>query len=201
VFRNASPSAQAAHDSRPSPGSYCSCSAQVVLPAVRQLADHHKTIHKSDRLANRRCGPAKREGMSRLIDLIATAEGEEITTKKTFRYQNPGFIHIDIKYLPQMSDEPSRHYLFVALDRLTRLVFKHIYDDMTDVSSVDFLRRLKSASPIKISKIVTENGSQFTNRSTIKDNNRAISMLSTSPAQPCLPSIGWHLRAIRKLTV
>jgi hypothetical protein len=32
----------------------------------------------------------------------------------------PGFIHIDIKYLPQMPDETARRYLFVAIDRATR---------------------------------------------------------------------------------
>jgi transposase InsO family protein len=40
----------------------------------------------------------------------------------------------------------------------------HIYADMTEKSSVDFLRRLKLASPIRISKILTDNGSQFTDR-------------------------------------
>jgi hypothetical protein len=76
----------------------------------------------------------KREGMSRLTDLIATAEGEKITPKKTFKDYEPGFIHVDIKYLPQMQDEMSRRYLFVAIDRATRWVFMHIYDDMTDAS-------------------------------------------------------------------
>jgi hypothetical protein len=56
----------------------------------------------------------------------------------------------------------------VAIDRATRWVFKHIYGDMTDTSSVDFLRRLKQASPIKISKILTDNGSQFIDRFTTK---------------------------------
>jgi transposase InsO family protein len=36
----------------------------------------------------------------------------------------------------------------------------------TEASSVDFLRRLKLASPIKIVKILTDNGSQFTDRFT-----------------------------------
>jgi len=45
----------------------------------------------------------------------------------------------------------------------------HIYDDMTQASSVDFLRRLKLASPIKISKILTDKGSQFTDRFATKD--------------------------------
>ena len=68
-----------------------------------------------------------------------------------------------------MPGETSRRYLFVAIDRATRWVFLHIYGDMTDKSSVDFLRRLKLASPIKIIKLLTDNGSQFTDRFTTKE--------------------------------
>jgi len=111
----------------------------------------------------------KREGMSRLEDIIPKSEGETLSSKKTFKDYEPGFVHIDIKYLPQMPDETSRRYLFVAIDRATRWVFLHIYGDMTDKSSVDFLRRLKIASPIKINKILTDNGSQFTDRFSRRD--------------------------------
>lgn len=111
----------------------------------------------------------KREGMSRLTDIIPKAEGETLPAKKTFKDYEPGFVHVDIKYLPQMPDETSRRYLFVAIDRATRWVFMHIYGDMSEASSVDFLRRLKQASPIKIAKILTDNGSQFTDRFTAKD--------------------------------
>jgi hypothetical protein len=45
----------------------------------------------------------------------------------------------------------------------------HIYSDMSDTSSVDVLRRLKLASPIKISKILTDNGSQFADRFATRD--------------------------------
>lgn len=111
----------------------------------------------------------KREGMSRLEDVIPKAEGETPSPKKTFKAYEPGFVHIDIKYLLQMPDESSRRYLFVAIDRATCWVFMHIYGDMTNDSSVDFFRRLKLASPIKISKILTDNGSQFTDRFSTKD--------------------------------
>lgn len=92
----------------------------------------------------------KREGMARLEDVIPKAEGDTISTKKTFKDYELGSVHVDIKYLPQMPDETSRRYLFVAIDRATRWVFLHIYGDMTDKSSVAFMRRLKLASPIKI---------------------------------------------------
>jgi hypothetical protein len=40
---------------------------------------------------------------------------------------------------------------------------------LSDKSSVDFLRRLKLASPIRIIKPLIDNGSQFTDRYTTKD--------------------------------
>jgi len=136
--------------------------------------------------------------MSRLVDVIPTAEGETIAPKKTFKDYEPCFIHIDIKYLPQMPDETSRRYLFVAIDRAPRWVLMRIYGAMTEASSVDFLRRLKLASPIKISKILTDNGSQSTDRFATKDKKPTAGTPSTSLAQPCLPSIGWNRRATLK---
>ncbi len=68
-----------------------------------------------------------------------------------------------------MLDETSLRCRFVAIDRATRGVFMHVYGDITETSSVGFLRRLKLASPITISKILTDNGSQFTDRFTTKD--------------------------------
>ena len=55
-----------------------------------------------------------------------------------------------------------------AIDRAARWALLHIYGDMTDRSSVDFLRRLKLASPIKITKILTDKDSQFTDRFAMK---------------------------------
>jgi transposase InsO family protein len=68
-----------------------------------------------------------------------------------------------------MPDETTRRYPFVAIDRVTRWVFMHIYGDMTNESSLDFLRRLKLAWPIKIAKILSDNGTQFTDRFATKD--------------------------------
>ena len=88
--------------------------------------------------------------------------------RKTFKDYAPGFVHMDIKYLPQMADESARRYLFVAIDRATRWVFLRIYADQSEASSTDFLRRLHAAAPMKIVKLLTDNGSQFTDRFTSK---------------------------------
>jgi transposase-like protein len=95
-------------------------------------------------------------------------ETEGKKTTKTFQDYEPGFLHIDIKYLPKMPDEQQHRYLFVAIDRATRWVYLHIYANQTEISSVDFLRRVKEACPVKIEKILTDNGTQFTDRFTSK---------------------------------
>jgi transposase InsO family protein len=43
-----------------------------------------------------------------------------------------------------------------------------IYADQSEKSSTDFLRRLQAAAPMKIEKLLTDNGSQFTDRFTAK---------------------------------
>lgn len=111
-----------------------------------------------------------REGMGSLSAIKqaqTAAQGE--ADKKTFKDYAPGFIHVDIKYLPKMPDEASRRYLFVAIDRATRWVYLRIYPDQTEHSSTDFLARLLEACPFKIEKVLTDNGTQFTDRFTSKN--------------------------------
>lgn len=88
--------------------------------------------------------------------------------RKTFKDYAPGFVHVDIKYLPPMADETARRYLFVAIDRATRWVYLRIYADQSKTSSTDFLRRLHATAPMKIARLLTDNGSQFTDRFTSK---------------------------------
>ena len=111
----------------------------------------------------------RRHGVTSLRELQAQAQAdsgvaEEERPFRTFKDYEPGFVHVDIKYLPRMPDEQSRSYLFVAIDRATRWVFMCIYPDQSEDSSVDFLSRLKRAAPMKIVKLLTDNGSQFTDR-------------------------------------
>lgn len=66
------------------------------------------------------------------------------------------------QYLPQIAGETARRYLFVTIDRATRWVYLRIYGDQSEASSTDFLRRLHAAAPMKIVKVLPDNGSQFT---------------------------------------
>ena len=106
----------------------------------------------------------RRYGISDLRTLIP----QDSTTKpvKTFKDYEPGFIYVDIKYLPKMPDETEHRYLFVAIDRATRWVFLSIYPNQSNDSSADFLCKLEKACPIQITKLLTDNGNQFTDRFT-----------------------------------
>ena len=83
----------------------------------------------------------KREGISRLADLMPTEEGEA-APKKTFKDYAPGYLHIDLKELPQMPDENRKSYLCVAIDRASRWVYFEILPDKTAKGMHDFLNCL-----------------------------------------------------------
>ncbi|WP_022950212.1 IS481 family transposase [Methylohalobius crimeensis] len=83
---------------------------------------------------------------------------------KAFKAYVPGFVHIDVKYLPQMADETRRRYLFVAIDRATRWVFVRLYHSKSARHARHFLAALAKTAPFKIEKILTDNGKEFTDR-------------------------------------
>jgi transposase InsO family protein len=116
------------------------------------------------------CAQATRSGLDRCLrrhgvgNLNALKPKEPSEPHKAFKSYEPGFIHIDVKYLPQMPDETSRRYLFVAIDRATRWVFMQIKSHKTASSARAFLNALHKACPIKMQKILTDNGKEFTDR-------------------------------------
>lgn len=101
----------------------------------------------------------KRHGVSRL-----PRQSKGKPSHKPFKAYEPGFVHVDVKYLPQMADETARRYLFVAIDRATRWVFIQIKPNKTAASAKAFLSALHKACPIRISKVLTDNGKEFTDR-------------------------------------
>ena len=105
----------------------------------------------------------KRNNVNNLKTLIPQEEASDRPVK-TFKDYAPGFLHVDVKYLPQMPDEDDRKYLFVAIDRATRWVYMEIMPDKSASSAKMFLEKLVVAFPAKIEKILTDNGKEFTDR-------------------------------------
>jgi len=64
---------------------------------------------------------ASRHGVANRKALLPKEEGPK-TPVKTFKAYEPGFVHVDINYPPQMPDQDQRTYLFAAIDRATRWV-------------------------------------------------------------------------------
>ena len=83
----------------------------------------------------------RRHGVSNLRDLKAKVARPGYSGFKAYE---PGYLHIDVKYLPQMADQTSRRYLFVAIDRATRRVFIRIYSSKTAANARRFLRDMGS---------------------------------------------------------
>jgi len=102
-----------------------------------------------------------RHGVSNLHNLQAK---ESRPKHSAFKAYEPGYIHIDVKYLPQMPDESRRRYLFVAIDRATRWVFIRVFNAKTAANARRFLRDLERSCPIRIRTILTDNGKEFPDR-------------------------------------
>ena len=117
----------------------------------------------------------RRHGVSSLAQLRRERDAEnppEAQPKKTFKDYEPGFVHVDIKYLPQMPDETQRRYLFVGIDRATRWVYLEILSDKGAENAAGFLKRLTDKAPFIIVKVLTDtcpehsrrDGKEFTDR-------------------------------------
>jgi transposase InsO family protein len=130
----------------------------LMLPLDDLLAVVHEFIEPSmsrsalDRLLRRR-------GISKLPKPEVMVEPAQ-----AFKAYTPGYIHMDVKYLPQMQDEPSRGYVFVAIDRATRWVFIAIKKTRSAASARSFLKELHKAAPFRIRTLLTDNGTEFTDR-------------------------------------
>ncbi len=93
---------------------------------------------------------------------INTVPKKEKEKAKKFKEYDPGYLHIDVTYLPKINGV--KYYLFVAIDRATRTLYFEIYDAKTSDNAVDFLDKCIQFFPFYISHILTDNGLEFTNR-------------------------------------
>lgn len=82
-------------------------------------------------------------------------------TKKKFKKYPIGYFHVDIA---QVRTEEGKLYLFVAIDRTSKLVFCELHERQTKRIAASFLRHLVEAIPYKIHTVLTDNGIQFTNQ-------------------------------------
>lgn len=96
----------------------------------------------------------QRHGISRL----PKADREK---PKQFKAYEIGYFHIDIA---ELHYDGGKGFLFVAVDRTSKLVFARIYRKATKLAASAFLRVLIKAVPYRIHTVLTDNGVQFVQR-------------------------------------
>jgi len=79
-----------------------------------------------------------------------------------FEQARVGFIHVDLKHLPALQKRKS--YAFVAIDRATRYVYLEIHPNREGKTAAGFLQRFLAHFPHRVHTILTDNGSEFTDR-------------------------------------
>jgi transposase InsO family protein len=75
----------------------------------------------------------------------------------------PGFIHLDLKYLTRLGGKPS--YVFVAIDRATRYVYCEIHGNRETATAAAFCERMAAHfAPCRVRVVLSDNGFEWTDR-------------------------------------
>lgn len=93
------------------------------------------------------------------LNVLPPLEEDEKTKKKKFKNYAIGYLHIDITAI---YIQKTKYYLFVAIDRTSKLAYVELYGNQTIENSVEFLKSVLDFFPYEIKYILTDNGSQFT---------------------------------------
>jgi transposase InsO family protein len=97
----------------------------------------------------------QRHGISRL-PLSADGKGP---AKKKFKAYPIGYLHVDFA---EVRTEQGKVYLFVAIDRTSKVAFAELQPRATRALAAAFLRRVLQALPYHVHTVLTDNGVQFT---------------------------------------
>ena len=123
----------------------------TLLPLDDCLYALQDTIPHLTRSSLHRC--LQRHGISRLPEV----EGDK-APKKKFKTYPIGFFHIDIA---EVRTAEGKLYLFIAIDRTSKVAFARLVERATTVTAITFLDELVAAIPYRIAVVLTDNGIQF----------------------------------------
>lgn len=88
--------------------------------------------------------------------------GEVAPLRGCFEETEFGYVHVDLKHLTRLNKRPS--YVFVAIERTTRFVYVEIIEKRDAETVCACLERFLKSFPYKVHTILTDNGSEFTDR-------------------------------------
>jgi hypothetical protein len=150
----------------------------TLLPPDDCLYALRPTIPDLTRSSLHRC--LQRHGISRLPEV----EGAK-ASKKRFKQYPIGFFYIDIA---EIRTEEGKLYLFVAIDRTSKVAFARLFDKANTAAARAFLEQLIEAIPNKIEVVLTDNGIQFADLP--KDRSGATARFRGHPFDRACPAHG-----------
>lgn len=124
----------------------------TLLPLDDCLYAPQATLPRLSRSALHRC--FQRHGVSRLP---LTEDGQS-PPKKKFKDYPLGYLHVDFA---EVQTEESKQYLFVAIDRTSKVAFAELHPHAKRVVAAEFLRRVLDKLPYRAHTVLTDNGAQF----------------------------------------
>ena len=124
----------------------------TLLPLDDCLYSLQETIPHLSRSALHRC--FQRHGISRLPEVV---DGPA-RTKKKFKDYPIGYLHVDFA---ELQTEEGKQYLFVAVDRTSKVAFADLQAHATQATATAFLERVLAKLPYHVNIILTDNGVQF----------------------------------------
>ena len=111
------------------------------------------TIPHLSRSALHRC--FQRHGISRLL----LSENGQSPPKKKFKDYPICYLHVDFA---EVQTEEGKQYLFVAIDRTSKVAFAKLHPRAKRVVAAAFLQRVLDKSLYKVHTVLTDNGVQLT---------------------------------------
>jgi transposase-like protein len=96
----------------------------------------------------------------KLWGLVDERKNMEKRKTSKFKEYEPGYIHVDITYGPKLNGK--KQYIYVAIDRATRLMYIEVHDNKRANTAKEFLEKTVTFFPFEVTKILTDNGKEFT---------------------------------------
>jgi IS30 family transposase len=93
---------------------------------------------------------------------ISRRPSEPKPQSQRFDPQPFGYVHIDLKHLTRLEGKPA--YVFVAIERTTRFVHVEIVEERSGATIAACLQRFLAAFGHPVHTVLTDNGSEFTDR-------------------------------------
>lgn len=122
-----------------------------------------------------------------------------------FKEYDPWFVHVDISYWPKLWWKKA--YIYVMIDRATRLIYIEVHDNKRADTAASFLRNGIAFFPFKICKLLTDNWKEFTLKNHLGKLNLTWAfdlvceelMIEHRTTRPYMPQTNWMVEKANDL--